>query len=188
MASDPCACGSQWRSIPKANGFKDRILLSALKRALRTMRAARFTMRTRYPWRSRYSASAEKPIGYISNTVVDGTRSLTGPDRMVSSRKSYTLGAWKRIRSVRGIKNPPTEIRTDRRSEKYSPSERTGPHQRQGQRSVYPAPTGQTDREIVVVLWPRRTLAHHPTSHSGQGRCLLRPLPPMRLVVRLARL
>jgi len=39
-------------------------------------------------------------MGYISKTVVDGTRSLTGPYKIDSWRKSYTLGACNRTKSA----------------------------------------------------------------------------------------
>ena len=45
-------------------------------------------------------------MGYISKTCVDGTTSLTGPSIMAFSRKSYTLGACSRIKSVFDISLP----------------------------------------------------------------------------------
>ena len=78
-ASAPWAWGSQWRSMPKAAGLSALTAASGSKFWSLSIRTARFTMRTRRPLRSRYSAIVVKPMGYISNTGVEGTRSLTGP-------------------------------------------------------------------------------------------------------------
>ena len=67
-------------------------VFSGSKRGSRSILTARLRILVRYPCRSRYSAMVVSPTGYISNTVVEGTKSLTGPYRMVFSRKSYTLG------------------------------------------------------------------------------------------------
>ncbi len=53
--------------------------LSTSRSLLLSIMLARFTILTLYPrWLSR-TAIDMKPIGYISKTGVDGTRSLTGP-------------------------------------------------------------------------------------------------------------
>src|SRR5512137_2140357 len=86
--------------MPKAAGRSWRIIFSGSKRLLLSIRTARLTIRTRSPWRSKYSAMVVRPIGYISKTGVLGTRSLTGPYRIDSFRKSYTLGACRSTRSA----------------------------------------------------------------------------------------
>jgi hypothetical protein len=45
----------------------------------------------------------ENPMGYISNTGVDGTTSLMGPRKAFRSAKSKMLGGWIRTRSAVGI-------------------------------------------------------------------------------------
>jgi hypothetical protein len=42
----------------------------------------------------------ENPMGYISKIGVEGTKSLIGPNRIGSFRKSYTDGACKRTKSA----------------------------------------------------------------------------------------
>jgi hypothetical protein len=51
----------------------------------------------------------EKPTGYISKTGSDGTRSLVGPHNVGRFRKSYTVGACKKIKSADGIQPTPSE-------------------------------------------------------------------------------
>jgi len=71
-----------------------------------------------------------KPSGYISKMGLEGTRSETGPYMMDVSRKSYTLGAWSRIRSGFDIGyGPPwTMKQAAHRPEKTTAKYSTGDH------------------------------------------------------------
>ena len=85
--------------MPKARASILAIIFSGSKRRERTIRAAKFAMRTWNPARCTWAIIVAKPTGYISKTGVEGTRSEIGPQSVARCRKSYTLGAWSKIKS-----------------------------------------------------------------------------------------
>jgi len=94
----PCACSNQWRSIPKALGSSWCIIFSASKLSLPSILAAKLIILTFIPFLSRCSKIETNPIGYISNMGVEGTPSAIGPYIMACFLKSYTVGAWSKIK------------------------------------------------------------------------------------------
>ena len=96
-----------------------------------------------------------KPSGYISKIGLEGTRSETGPYMMDVSRKSYTLGAWSRIRSGLDIGyGPPwTMKQAAHRPEKTTAKYSTASYRQRPPRGAY---SGSTTRASTVS-----------TSHPG---------------------
>ena len=75
----PWACGSQCRSIPKTAESSLAMTFSTSSCRSFSIMLARLMIRTRKPASCNAVAMVVNPIGYISKTGVEGTRSLTGP-------------------------------------------------------------------------------------------------------------